>query len=127
MESDKLSAIHLTVVEGEAAEAAECDTFMPPVDETRFRLWSAGLPQRQGATRYAFLCYTRAGQQDVSQLPPAVAGRHEEMQVVRWASALTWLLVLLVQPACAACLPAAGKARLLRLPLLLAVAFLWLA
>lgn len=37
---------------------AECDTFMPPVDEQRFKLWSASAPQRDtpDGTRYSFLC-----------------------------------------------------------------------
>lgn len=85
MESPLLSAIHLTLVEGEAAEAANCDTFMPPVDESRFRLWSASAPRSVGGTRYSFLCYTRAGQEGLPALPPTVASRHEEHQVrVGW-------------------------------------------
>lgn len=78
MESPQLSAIHLTQVESEA----ECDTFMPPVDEQRFKLWSASAPQRDtpDGTRYSFLCYTRAGQEGLPALPPAVASRHEELQ-----------------------------------------------
>ncbi|EFN56442.1 hypothetical protein CHLNCDRAFT_30873 [Chlorella variabilis] len=80
MESPLLSAIHLTLVEGEAAEAANCDTFMPPVDESRFRLWSASAPRSVGGTRYSFLCYTRAGQEGLPALPPTVASRHEEHQ-----------------------------------------------
>ena len=82
MESPLLTAIHLTQVESEA----ECDTFMPPVDASRFRLWAAAPPRRdaEGAPRYSFLCYTRAGAElgggagDVA-LPPG-APPHEELQ-----------------------------------------------
>jgi dihydrofolate reductase/thymidylate synthase len=80
MESPLLSAIHLTQVECEAA----CDTFMPPVDASKFKLWSAGAPRKEGDTRYSLLCYTRAGQEGLPALPPAVASRHEELQV--WMS-----------------------------------------
>lgn len=81
MESPQLSAVHLTQVEG---EGWGCDTFMPPLDEQRFRLWSASAPRRDGDTRYSFLCYSRAGgQEGPPALPPAVASRHEEYQVGR--------------------------------------------
>jgi dihydrofolate reductase/thymidylate synthase len=83
MESPLLSAIHLTLVEGEGAESAACDTFMPPIDEARFRVWSASSPRNEGAFRYSFLCYTRAGQEGLPALPPALASRHEEQQVRR--------------------------------------------
>ena len=39
----------------------ECDTFMPAVDESAFRLWSASPPRAESGLRYSFLCYTRAG------------------------------------------------------------------
>ena len=55
MDSPQLAAIHLTQVEG---EGYACDTFMPPIDEAAFRLWSASPPRRDGDTRYSFLCYT---------------------------------------------------------------------
>ncbi len=79
MQSPDLSAIHLTLVETDA----DCDTFMPPVDESRFRLWSAAAPRRDtpAGPRYSFLCYTRAGQEGAPVLPPAVASQHEELQV----------------------------------------------
>ena len=82
LESPLLEAVHLTVVEAEA----ECDTFMPPVDESRFRLWSASAPRRDApdAPRYSFLCYTRVGGASLEgppALPPAVAAPHEEYQV----------------------------------------------
>ncbi len=80
MESEQLSAIHLTLVEGERADQLQCDTFMPPVDVARFRLWSAAPPRTHGDLRYSFLCYTRAGQEGPPALPPAVASRHEELQ-----------------------------------------------
>lgn len=79
MQSPALSAIHLTLVESEV----ECDTFMPAVDESRFRLWTATSPQRdrpEGA-RYSFLCYTRAAEEAPAGVMPAgVKGRHEETQ-----------------------------------------------
>lgn len=82
MDSPYLSAIHLTQV----AIDVECDTFMPPVDEAKFKLWAAGAPCRDGpeSPRYSFLCYTRAD--DGSNggvpvpLPPGVGVRHEEQQ-----------------------------------------------
>lgn len=79
MQSPDLSAIHLTLVEADI----DCDTFMPPIDESRFRLWSAAAPRRDtpAGPRYSFLCYTPAGQEGAPVLPPAVASRHEELQV----------------------------------------------
>lgn len=43
---------------GQVESEVECDTFMPPVDEQRFKLWSASAPQRDtpDGTRYSFLC-----------------------------------------------------------------------
>jgi dihydrofolate reductase/thymidylate synthase len=91
MESPRLSAVHLTVVEGDI----ECDTFMVPVDETKYKLWAAGSPRRDApdGPRYSFLCYTRWSAGDdvggekgmtnedvVSSLPPAVIPQHEEYQ-----------------------------------------------
>ena len=86
MESPLLSAIHLTQVECEAV----CDTFMPAVDTTKFKLWSAGAPRKEGDTRYSFLCYTRAGQEGLPALPPAVASRHEELQVGSAPEGIGW-------------------------------------
>lgn len=90
-DSPLLSAIHLTLVESEV----QCDTFMPPIDNAHFRLWSASEPRRDGETRYSFLCYTRAGgQEGPPALPPAVTSRHEELQVSvcwgrRWLGVVT--------------------------------------
>ncbi|GAB4817169.1 hypothetical protein N2152v2_004215 [Parachlorella kessleri] len=77
MDSPLLSAIHLTQVEG---EDLECDTFMPPIDESKFKLWTAAAPRAENGLRYSFLCYTRPGESGAPSLPPAVAARHEEMQ-----------------------------------------------
>lgn len=91
MESPRLSAVHLTVVEGEI----ECDTFMVPVDETKYKLWAASSPRRDApdGPRYSFLCYTRwpgggdvggekgmTNEELVASLPPAVIPQHEEYQ-----------------------------------------------
>ena len=55
MNSPLLSAIHLTLVESDAV----CDTFMPAVDESKFRLWTTSSPRRDTVEgpRYSFLCY----------------------------------------------------------------------
>ena len=93
MDSPLLSAIHLTQVE---LEGLECDTFMLPVDDARFRLWSASPPRRDGDARYSFLCYTRAdgaastgagegATEGPPALPPGIASKHEELQVRRCA------------------------------------------
>lgn len=93
LENPLLSAVHLTLVESDV----ECDTYMPPVDEIKFKLWSAGAPRRDSpeGPRYSFLCYTRASSPDAPgangaqgvtegdnhvQLPPGVVPRHEEQQ-----------------------------------------------
>ncbi|KAI8109843.1 hypothetical protein M9434_001122 [Picochlorum sp. BPE23] len=83
--SPLLSAIHLTRVEGDV----DCDTFMPEVDETRFKLWHAGSPRRDtpDGMRYSFLCYTRVNVDDddvaaraIDALPVGMARQHEEFQ-----------------------------------------------
>eukprot|EP00890_Picochlorum_soloecismus_P005797 jgi/Picsp_1/6218/NSC_03572-R1_dihydrofolate reductase-thymidylate synthase len=91
MESPRLSAVHLTVVEGDI----ECDTFMVPVDEAKYKLWAASSPRRDApdGPRYSFLCYTRwsangdvgggtgmMNEEVVNSLPPAVIPQHEEYQ-----------------------------------------------
>ena len=96
MTSPSLSAIHLTQVESDI----ECDTFMPPIDESQFKLWSASAPRRDdpNGPRYSFLCYTRspggsaaaaaaASEGETSKetappfhLPPGVRSRHDEQQ-----------------------------------------------
>lgn len=86
MESPLLTAIHLTLVE---SENIECDTFMPPIDQSKFKLWSASAPRKENDIRYSFLCYTRVGggenvpENNNSKVPfpaPGVASRHEEYQ-----------------------------------------------
>ena len=79
LKSAACAAVHLTEIETEY----ECDTFFPPLDRSVFSLWSATAPHRTKADRCSFLCYTRAeAVADQPQLPPAVASRHEELQVV---------------------------------------------
>lgn len=80
LKSAACAAVHLTQIETEY----ECDTFFPPLDRSVFSLWSATAPHRTKADRCSFLCYTRAeaATTDQPQLPPAVASRHEELQVV---------------------------------------------
>ncbi len=61
-----------------------CDTFFPAIDTSVYRLWSAAAPQRHKGDRFSFLTYTRvtpAGGGEAVRLPPAVASRHEELQV----------------------------------------------
>lgn len=70
LESPQLAAVHLTHVEGDV----ECDTFMPPLDPSRFRLWAASPPPRtENGLRYAFLCYTPAGSSPNARCPPGAA------------------------------------------------------
>lgn len=83
MDSPALAAIHLTQVEADVP----CDTFMPAIDDSKFRLWAATPPRRddKDGARYSFLCYTRVGDGDAAgasapTLPPATAPRHEELQ-----------------------------------------------
>ena len=49
IESDACAAIHLTLVEQQAA----ADTFFPAIDPARFRLWSASSPRQDNGTRWA--------------------------------------------------------------------------
>jgi dihydrofolate reductase/thymidylate synthase len=83
MVSPQLTAIHLTLVEGEV----ECDTFMPSIDTNVFKLWHAGSPRRDASLRYSFLCYTRTadgnGEENdkiIASLPACVVKQHEEFQ-----------------------------------------------
>lgn len=59
---------------------------MPPIDESQFKLWVAAAPRSDNGVRYSFLTYTRPapGESGAPSLPPAVAARHEEMQVGGW-------------------------------------------
>lgn len=84
MASDDLIAIHVTIVE---SDDIECDTFMPPVDDSVFKVWSASEPRRDtpDGLRYSFVCYTRCDgimEDDavVQMLPPGVKKLHEEYQ-----------------------------------------------
>jgi len=58
LESPLCSMVHLTEVEGEH----ECDTFIPPIDASRFRLWAASPSKRDAAsgTRFSFLSFVAA-------------------------------------------------------------------
>lgn len=77
VQSSLCSAIHLTQVDKDY----DCDTFFPPIDAKRFKLWSASPPMVEGDTSYTFMCYTAASLPGAPQLPPAMASRHEEQQV----------------------------------------------
>lgn len=81
MDSPLLSVIHFTQVDADVV----CDTFMPPIDHAKFRLWAATPPRRdsQDGVRYSFLCYTRVGDGGVDTavtLPPGTVPCHEEAQ-----------------------------------------------
>lgn len=58
MVSPHLSAVHLTLVETDV----QCDTFIQPIDDVKFKLWAAGAPRRDSPKGpwYSFLCYTRS-------------------------------------------------------------------
>lgn len=78
--SPRCTAIHLTQVDKDF----ECDTHFPEIDSARFKMWSASQPlTEQDGTRYTFLCYTSTSEAEAvaASLPPAMASRHEEMQV----------------------------------------------
>ena len=83
MRSPLLSAIHLTLVE---TEDDTCDTFIPPVDESKFRLWAASSPRRDKpeGLRYSFLCYLNSDQEDngndIPNFPAGFKLQHEEQQ-----------------------------------------------
>lgn len=91
-------AIHLTEVQA----SIPCDTFIPEVDTSIFKLWRASEPVREGDVVYSFLTYVRSHQQlpqngntsttslvgnghvcigDFSnRLPKSVYSSHEEFQ-----------------------------------------------
>ena len=74
--SELCAAIHLTQID----QDFECDTYFPEIDQSRFKLWSAAPPRKDGNTCYSFLCYTAVQNSPVS-LPAAIASQHEEQQV----------------------------------------------
>jgi hypothetical protein len=58
MASPMCDAIHLTEVDDRKAPI-KCDTFMPPVDMTQFRVWAASFPRIESGLRYSFVTYVR--------------------------------------------------------------------
>ena len=81
--SPRCSAIHLTRIDCDY----DCDTFFPAIDAARFKVWSASPPmQAEDSTSFTFMCYTATavgsgGEAPAVALPPAVASRHDELQV----------------------------------------------
>lgn len=67
MASPMCDAIHLTEVDDGKAPI-KCDTFMPPVDMTQFRVWSASFPRTESGLRYSFVTYVRTPS---AKTPPA--------------------------------------------------------
>ena len=59
----------------------DCDVFFPELDSARWRLWSSSAPRTEGSVRYEFQVYVPAASTAAPQLSPAVASRHEELQV----------------------------------------------
>ncbi|KAJ7555237.1 hypothetical protein O6H91_05G027800 [Diphasiastrum complanatum] len=55
MSSPHCDAIHLTEIE----TIFECDTFMPAVDSSLFRLWYASFPNIENSVRLTFTAYVR--------------------------------------------------------------------
>ena len=71
------TAVHMTEIQ----EDVQCDTYFPPLDENRWRLWSSSAQRRDNNLRYTFLCYTAVRQQETGvQLPAALNSQHEEYQ-----------------------------------------------
>ncbi len=48
--SELCAAIHLTQID----QDFECDTYFPEVDQSRFKLWSAAPPRKDGNTCYSY-------------------------------------------------------------------------
>ncbi|XP_057436757.1 bifunctional dihydrofolate reductase-thymidylate synthase isoform X2 [Lotus japonicus] len=48
-------AIHFTEIHA----SIECDTFMPPVDSTKYQLWYSSFPKVENDIRYSFATYVR--------------------------------------------------------------------
>ncbi|GAX85767.1 hypothetical protein CEUSTIGMA_g13182.t1 [Chlamydomonas eustigma] len=77
----RCAAIHITRIDKEF----ECDAFFPPIDSSRFKVWSASQPmQSDEGTKFIFQCYTSSSEAGCSgaqlSLPPAMASRHDELQ-----------------------------------------------
>lgn len=82
MASPLCQVIHLTEVEGDV----DCDTFMPAIDPTLFRIWTASVPIMENGLRISFLTYVRgSSKSDESPsiqtlLPKPVLEAHDEYQ-----------------------------------------------
>jgi dihydrofolate reductase/thymidylate synthase len=106
--SERCAALHVTRIESDP----DCDTFFPEVDpeapDCPYRVWSAAPPKRDAGVRYSFVCYVRGGgpgrggssgaegaeEEEAAleelRLPPAMASRHDEMQVGVWWGGQRW-------------------------------------
>ena len=73
-------AIHVTEVKSDF----ECDTFLPEIDGSRFRVWSSSEPRREDGVEFEFVCLTPGAA--ASPAPPPLPAattlgrRHEEYQ-----------------------------------------------
>jgi dihydrofolate reductase/thymidylate synthase len=99
MKSPLCQAVHITQIDA----SYKCDTFFPQIDPARFKLWSASEPREENGVKYTFACYTLASKEPSSgassgastpkaptttgeptapvELPPAMASKHDELQV----------------------------------------------
>jgi len=76
--SPACKAIHLTRIDKDF----ECNVFFPAIDPAKFKVWSASQPmQTEDGTAFTFMCYTTTSGDTLVSLPPAVASRHDELQV----------------------------------------------
>lgn len=74
------TAVHLTRIDKDF----ECNVFFPAIDPAKFKVWSASQPmQSEDGTSFTFMCYTTTSGDTPLTLPPAVASRHDELQVIQ--------------------------------------------
>jgi dihydrofolate reductase/thymidylate synthase len=86
MASPMCDAIHLTEVDDRQAPF-KCDTFMPPVDMTQFRVWSASFPRIESGLRYSFVTYVRTPSAKTSAASEASASKARGTESVTSTSA----------------------------------------
>lgn len=70
MTSPMCDAVHLTEVDTRDTPL-ECDTFMPPLDPSQFRAWTASPPKVENDLRYSIVTYVRTHAPEEPREPEA--------------------------------------------------------
>eukprot|EP00897_Mesotaenium_endlicherianum_P004393 jgi/Mesen1/3982/ME000210S03232 len=69
-------AIHLTEIEGDIT----CDTFIPPIDKTIFKVWADSAPIVENGLRYSIVNYLRVDKDKAGPAMPAVLANGQNHQ-----------------------------------------------